>query len=115
MDQEREKYQQYQKLIQARNRFAISFFSLPFLIYFCYYILKIFISIQGLVFVLTMIVSIFGYIFVMFGFLMKDICPWCKQHFFFQSHSSNRRLMKIQSFDLFFRKHCGHCNQPKQD
>ncbi|WP_010113313.1 hypothetical protein [Acinetobacter sp. P8-3-8] len=115
MNQETEKLQQYQKLIQARNRFTIGFASLPVFVCLCYYILKIFIPIQGLVFVLTMIVGIFGYIFVMFGFLMKDICPWCKQHFFFQSNSSNSRLMKIHSFDLFFRKHCGHCNEPKQD
>ena len=110
MKQELEKHQQYQKLIQARNQFVIRFFSLPFLIYFCYYLLKIFIATQGLVFVLTMIFGIVAYLFVMFGFLMKDICPWCKQHFFSQSSGGP---IYIKSIGLFTRKHCAHCQEPK--
>ncbi|NNP71760.1 hypothetical protein A7P53_04660 [Acinetobacter defluvii] len=43
---------------------------------------KVFFS-QGLAFVLNMMVGIIGLYFCGFRFLMKDICLWSKQYFFF--------------------------------
>ncbi len=105
-------FEQYQKLLQARNRFGLGCIFLILSIVLLYQFLNTTLTNQRLAFVLTMIFGIFGFLIVVFGFSMKDICPWCKQHFFLQGGGG---MAKNKSFQLFFQKHCVHCHESKND
>jgi len=109
MCRDNEKLLEYKKLIKARNRFSLGLIVVLVFVILLYNILNTFSSKQGLVVVIAMILGILGFIFVVFGFLMKDICPWCKQNFFFRSGSQ----IKIKSPIIFFQRNCGHCHKPK--
>lgn len=103
-------FEQYQKLLQARNRFGLGCIFLILSIVLLYQFLNTTLTNQGLAFVLTMIFGIFGFLIVVFGFSMKDICPWCKQHFFLQGGGG---MAKTKVFSYFSKNTAFIATNPK--
>ncbi|MDM1021261.1 hypothetical protein QSV37_13250 [Acinetobacter sp. VNK23] len=103
------KKEQYQQLLKARNQLTISIILLPIILIVLYEFLENWLENEKLVIIIIIILLVLGFLFTIFHFLAYDLCPWCKHQFFM----SSRKLGNSRGIDIFFRKKCCNCKEPK--